>query len=168
MTPIEIARRAAAEHFAARPAAELLARYAARSDPEAFAGLLHQFGPLVLGTCRRVLGPSADADDAFQVVFLALARRAGSFRDSRALPAWLHRVALRVARKFLARRTSAGPLTADPADPADPFAEVAWKDLRRALDEELDRLPGRYRGPLILCWLDGLTQDEAADRLGCR
>src|SRR5262249_42022022 len=54
----------------------------------------------------------------------------------------------------------------EPADPADPFADVTWKDVRRVLDEELDRLPERYRGPVVLCWLNGLTQDEAAGRLG--
>src|SRR5262249_40101429 len=90
------------------PAAELLALSAARRDPEAFAGLVRRLGPLVMGPCRRVLGPSADAGAAFQAVFVALARRASSFRDGRALPAWLHRVSLRVARKALARRQTRG------------------------------------------------------------
>lgn len=88
----EIVRRAVAEQFAALPAAELLGRYAAQRDAEAFAGLVWQFGPLVYGVCRRVLGPAADADDAFQAVFLALARQASSLRDAAALPAWLHRL----------------------------------------------------------------------------
>jgi RNA polymerase sigma factor (sigma-70 family) len=167
-TPAEIARRAFTDHLAVRPAAELLSRYAANHDPEAFAGLVRQFGPMVLGTCRRVLGPGADADDAFQAVFLALARRADSFRDAGALPAWLHRVALRVARKAQARRAAnPTPVEApEPADPSDPLANVTWRDLRRVLDEELDALPEKLRGPVVLCWLDGLTQDEAADRLG--
>ncbi len=171
-TPTEIARRALADHLAALPSAELLARYAKKNDPEAFAGLVQQFGPLVLGVCRRVLGSAADADDAFQAVFLALARQAGSFRDARALPAWLHRVALRVARKAPARRAAESlrgltpPGSPEPVDPNDPFAGVAWKDLRRVLDEELDALPEKFRGPVVLCWLDGLTQDEAAGRLG--
>jgi RNA polymerase sigma factor (sigma-70 family) len=165
MTPPEIARRAVAEHLAARPAAELLAEFAAARDTDAFAALVHQFGPLVLGTCRRVLGPSADADDAFQGVFLALARHAARFRDAKALPAWLHRVSLRVALKLRRSRQPSVPLP-EPADPADPFADVTWKDVRRVLDEELDRLPEKYRGPMVLCWLNGLTQDEAAGRLG--
>ena len=63
MTTAEIARRALAEHTAARPAGELLSRFAAARDPEAFAGLVQQFGPMVLGVCRRVLGPTPDADD---------------------------------------------------------------------------------------------------------
>jgi RNA polymerase sigma factor (sigma-70 family) len=165
-TPVDIARRALADHLAALPAGELLARYARQRDPEAFAALVRQFGPLVLGVCRRVLGPSPDADDAFQAVFVALARRAGSFRDARALPAWLHRVAVRTARKTLARQGRTGPLPDAVPDDADSFADVVWKDVRHVLDEELDRLPERYRGPVVLCWLDGLTQDEAAGKLG--
>ncbi|MBA4065108.1 MAG: hypothetical protein C0501_15620 [Isosphaera sp.] len=165
-SPAEIARRALADHLAALPAGHLLNRYAASRDPEAFAGLVHQFGPLVLGTCRRVLGPSADADDAFQAVFLALSRQSESFRDAKALPAWLHRVALRVSRKALARRTPSAALPDAVADPADPFADVAWRDVRRVLDEEVDGLPEKYRGPVVLCWLDGLTRDEAAGKLG--
>ncbi|HUR54127.1 MAG TPA: sigma factor [Gemmataceae bacterium] len=85
MTPLEIARRAHADRVATRPAVELLSRYATPNDAEAFAGMVHQFGPMVLGTCRRVLGQAADADDAFQLVFLALARQAGTFRDPAAL-----------------------------------------------------------------------------------
>jgi RNA polymerase sigma factor (sigma-70 family) len=169
MTTAEIARRALAEHLAALPAGELLSRYASRRDPEAFAGLVHQFGPMVLGACRRVLGPTPDADDAFQAVFLALARQAGSFRDARALPAWLHRVAIRTSRKALSARRAIEPTPADatePADPADPFAGVAWRDARRVLDEEIDALAEKLRGPVVLCWLDGLTQDEAAGKLG--
>ena len=113
-----------------------------------------------------VLGSSPDADDAFQAVFITLARQAGSFRDAAALPAWLHRVALRVSRKALAHRHSVAAIPETVTDPADPFADVAWKDVRRVLDEELDALPEKFRGPIVLCWLDGLTQDEAASRLG--
>jgi RNA polymerase sigma factor (sigma-70 family) len=168
-TPADIARRALADHLAALPAAELLARYVRSRDAEAFAGLVRQFGPLVLGTCRRVLGLSPDADDVFQSVFLALARQAGSFRDSGALPAWLHRVALRTAHRARARRAAVAQPTSDvpePVDPSDPLANAAWRDVRRVLDEELDALPEKVRGAVVMCWLDGLTQDEAAVRLG--
>jgi len=168
-TPADIARRSLADHLAALPAAELLARYARSRDAEAFAGLVRQYGPMVLGTCRRVLGASPDADDAFQSVFLALARQAGSFRDSGALASWLHRVALRTAHKARTRRAAVAAPSADmpePVDPADPLANVAWRDVRRVLDEELDALPEKLRGAVVLCWLEGLTQDEAAARLG--
>jgi RNA polymerase sigma factor (sigma-70 family) len=166
--PLDLVRRAIAERCPTPPATELLSRYAGRRDPEAFAALVRQFGPLVLGVCRRVLGPSADADDAFQSVFLALARQAHTFRDAQALPAWLHRVALRTARKARARRAPhlSEATGGEPAGAADPLAEVAWRDVRRVLDEELDALPEKYRAPVVLCWLDGLTQDEAAGRLG--
>lgn len=162
--------RAIFHHFAAHSRnapsnSELLTRFAQRSDSDAFATLVQRFGPLVLGVCRRILGSSADADDAFQSVFLALARQAGSLRNARALPAWLHRVSLRTARKAFDRR-GRSELLSDVADPNDPFADVTWRDMRRVLDEELDALPEKLRGPVLLCWLDGLTQDEAAGQLG--
>lgn len=150
----------------AGPDAELLARYAADRDPEAFTELVRRFGPLVFGVCRRTLGPGPDADDAFQATFLALARSAGRVRHGVALPAWLHRVAVRTAGKARSRRQTVVPL-AEVADRDDPFAEVTWREVRRLLDAELDRLPERYRGPVVLCLLDGLTRDEAARRLGC-
>ena len=165
MNPLRTARRFFTSQARTVPDSDLLARFVAGADAEAFALLVRRFGPLVLGTCRRVLGPT-DADDAFQAVFLTFARRAGTIRDAAALPAWLHRVSLRIARKALARRPHVAPLPEAVADPADPFAEMLWKDVRRVLDEELDRLPQTYRGPVVLCWLEGLTQDEAATRLG--
>jgi RNA polymerase sigma factor (sigma-70 family) len=149
-----------------RTDAELLTGYATGADGRAFAALVRRHGPVVLAVCRRALG-GPDADDAFQAVFLQLARRAGTLRDPRALPAWLHRVAVRVARRALARRRPTAPLPGDLADPADPLGGVIWRDLRRVLDEELDRLPERLRAPLVLCLLDGLPRDEAAARLGC-
>lgn len=145
-SPTEIARLALAESFAALPTEELLRRYSTQRDAQAFAALVHQFGPLVLGVCRRVLGPSPEAEDSFQAVFLTLARQAGSFRDARALPAWLHRVALRVSRKTLGRRGRHASLPDSIADPTDPFADAAWRDVRRVLDEELDAVPSSCAG----------------------
>jgi RNA polymerase sigma factor (sigma-70 family) len=139
--------------------AELLARFSATKDGEAFALLVRRHGPMVLGVCRR--GASETADDAFQATFMALARQAGRVREC--LPGWLHRVATRISRRCAKRPMSSLPET---ADAADPFAEVEWKDLRVALDVELAALPSRLRIPLILCYLDGLTRDEAASRLG--
>jgi RNA polymerase sigma factor (sigma-70 family) len=147
--------------------ADLLGRFADDNDPDAFAALVRRHGPVVLAVCRRVLAHGPDAEDAFQAAFLVLARKAASVRGRVALPAWLHRVTLRVARRALFRRRPAEALGTDPRDPADPFAEVAWKDVRRVLDEELDRLPEKYRGPVVLCFLDGCTRDEAAGRLRC-
>jgi RNA polymerase sigma factor (sigma-70 family) len=143
-----------------------LRRYVEGRDPEAFALLVRRHGPMVLGVCRRVLGAAADVEDAFQATFLSLARRAGAVRDAGRLGAWLHRVALRTARKARARRRAPAGEAAEPMVSADPADAVAWGEVRQGLDEELDRLPERLRAPLVLCYLDGLTRDEAARRLG--
>lgn len=148
-----------------RTDADLLREYLTGDRERAFAALVRRHGPVVLAVCRRALGNAPDADDAFQAVFLRLARRGGSISDARALPAWLHRVAVRVSHRALARRRPT-PVPPDVADPADPLGGVLWRDLRRVLDEEIDRLPARLRAPVLLCLLDGLTRDEAAARLG--
>jgi RNA polymerase sigma factor (sigma-70 family) len=145
--------------------AEILGRYQA-GERDAFAALVHRHGPMVFGVCRRVLGRSADADDAFQATFLALIRNPFGVRNPNALPAWLHRVALRTSRKALARRKPIQPADAGKASAElCPAEQAVWADVRRALDEELNRLPTRFRGPLVLCYLDGATRDEAAARL---
>lgn len=143
--------------------AELLARFAARRDEDAFAHLLRRHGPMVLAVCRRALGPTPDADDAFQATFVALARRAGRVSDN--VPGWLFRVAVRSSRRAL-QRTDRAVAAADRADPSDDLARLEWGEVRRLLDDELNRLPDRWRSPLVLCYLDGLTRDEAARRLG--
>ena len=146
-------------------AADLLARFVARRDEAAFAALVARHGPMVLATCRRLLPAGDDADDAFQATFLVLARRAGSVRAERLAP-WLHGVARRVAgraRAVAARRR--GREGGDLPDVADP-PPGAGPDLRAVIDEELARLPEKYRAPLVLCYLDGLTHLEAADQLG--
>ncbi len=149
-----------------RPDSELLSQYTLRGDQDAFAQLVRRHGPVVLAACRRVLGPTSDADDAFQTTFLALARHASSVRGAAALPAWLHRTAFRAALRARSRRPATVPLPADVPNRDDPLAEVAWRDVRVLLDEELDRLPEKFRAPVLLCLLGGLARDEAADRLG--
>jgi RNA polymerase sigma factor (sigma-70 family) len=148
--------------------AELLHRYRVRGDQSAFAELLRRHGPMVLGVCRRVLGRLPDAEDAFQATFVVLARRAGSLRQPEALAAWLHGVAVRTARAARRRRPRpTAPLPAACTDRSEGPAEAAsWGEVRRVLDEELGRLPARCRAVLVLCYLDGLTRDEAAQRLG--
>jgi RNA polymerase sigma factor (sigma-70 family) len=152
------------------PDVVLLERYVRARDEAAFAALVERHGPLVLGVCRRVLGDAHAAEDAFQASFLVLARRAGGVRRGDSLAAWLHGVALRVARKARAaryRRPRLSPLASDAADPrADPLAEVSARELLTALDEEVRRLPEVYRLPVILCCLEGKTQPEAARQLG--
>ena len=151
--------------LAARPAADvdLVGRYL-QGNPAALEAMVRRHGPAVLSVCRRMLGPGADADDAFQATFLTLTLRARSIRNPAALGAWLHGVAVRCCRKALGRR--ARPPAGDVAGRSDPFAEVAWRELRGLLDEEMNRLPATLRAPLILCLVESRARDEAARSLG--
>jgi RNA polymerase sigma factor (sigma-70 family) len=150
----------------------LLDRFITDKDETAFARLVDRHGPLVFHVCRRVLGDVHDAEDAFQAAFLVLARKANSVRPREALPAWLHGVAHRVALKARSARIRrlrlAEPLAVPPAtDPrADPLAELSARDLLSIVDEEVRRLPDVYRLPVILCCLEGRSQEEAARQLG--
>ena len=147
--------------------AELLGRFAQRRDEAAFAALVAHHGPMVLATCRRILPNGADADDAFQATFLVLARRAGAIGSPDRLAPWLHGVARRVsvrARSATARRRAVEREAPGEVAVAPPPADDA-PDLRAVLDEELARLPEKYRAPLVLCYLEGLTHDQAAGLL---
>jgi RNA polymerase sigma factor (sigma-70 family) len=163
--PRTAARLASVLRVAAGPSADvdLVGRYL-QGDPAALEVMVRRHGPAVLGVCRRMLGSGADADDAFQATFLTLTLRARSIRKPAALGAWLHGVAVRCCRKALGRR--ARPPGGDVAGRSDPFAEVAWRELRGLLDEELTRLPATLRAPLILCLIESLARDEAARSLG--
>ncbi len=147
---------------------ELLSRFASARDGDAFAGLLARHGPMVLGLCRRVLGDAHDAEDAFQATFLALAQKAASIRRPESLAAWLHSTALRLALKArqAAARQQARPVRATPRPSCSPLDELSARELLAVLDEELQRLPEIYQLPLILCCTEGLSQEEAARRLG--
>ncbi len=148
---------------------ELLRRFVAAREEAAFAGLVRRHGAMVLGVCRRVLDDAHDAEDAFQATFLVLARRAAAVRKRESLASWLYGVAYRVSRKAraaAAHRSRVGNLLVDPASTADPVAEAAWRELRPVIDEELSRLPEKYRAPLVLCYLEGKTNEEAARLLG--
>jgi DNA-directed RNA polymerase specialized sigma24 family protein len=134
--------------------AELLARFIRREDAvaseAAFATLVSRHGPMVLGVCRRMLGDDHAAADAFQAVFLILARKAPTVRVDDSLGRWLHGVSVRVARRarIMARaeRRRFRPLDGlEPADESAPVDPRCPDDLRAAIDEEIARLPGRYR-----------------------
>ena len=146
--------------------AGLLGRFLERADADAFAELVRRYGPLVLGVCRRVLGNGPDADDAFQAAFLVLARRAGSVRNARSVGSWLFGVArfaaLRARDKDRRRREHEAQAARAPRAGTAPDA-----DLLAAVDEELLRLPKRYRAPLVACFLQGRTQEDAARQMGC-
>ena len=145
---------------------QLLDRFAVRRDGAAFEALVARHGPMVLATCRGVLKDSHAAEDAFQATFLALARKAGSLRSGKALGSWLHRVARRVsveANIAAARRRGreAPGLTTEPLDRRAAPLDEDWP----ILHEEIDRLPERYRAPIVLCYLEGMTHEQAAGHL---
>ena len=157
------------ESVVGQPTSRLVERFAATGDERAFAALVARHGPMVLATCRRLLANPADADDAFQATFLVLARRAASVGDSERLAPWLHGVAARVASRCRRgadrrRRIEAIPARRGDDPPLAPPPDEGF-ELRAVLDEELARLPSKFRDPLILCYLDGLTSDEAARQL---
>ncbi|MCI0685400.1 MAG: sigma-70 family RNA polymerase sigma factor, partial [Gemmataceae bacterium] len=160
-------RHLAAPADTSRLDAELIERFVAAHDGAAFARLVERHGPLVLGVCRRVLHNHHDAEDAFQATFLVLARKARHIRQRNALAGWLYKVAYHLAVKLRAsverRRQAEGQPSARPAPAED---QITWGDLRMVLDEELERLPEKYRAPLLLCCLAGRTRDEAAEQLG--
>jgi RNA polymerase sigma factor (sigma-70 family) len=147
---------------------ELLERFIDGKDEAAFTVLIERHGPMVFGVCRRVLPNYHDAEDACQATFLVLPRKAAAIRNRQSLGSWLHGVAYRAAGNL--KRTHARRLSrercADASVPRDPAAEVTWREVQGILDDELQRLPDRYRTPLILCCLECLTRDEAARQLG--
>ena len=141
---------------------DLLARYAATGDGPAFTELVRRHGGLVWAVCRRQLREPADAEDAFQATFLVLAAKPHAVRRAESLGAWLHGTAWRVAGRVRRRRGRTHPPVDPPARPDDP----SLRDALAALDEELLRLPAKYRRPLTACYLLDRTQDEAAADLG--
>src|SRR5262249_12197058 len=145
----------------------LLQRFVAQRDEAAFELLLRRHGPMVRAVCRRLLRHTHDAEDAFQATFLALVRKAGGIRG--ALSGWLYRVAYRSAlrlRGVVARLPAVGATSPEPPAP-EADTDLLWRDLRPVLDEEVNRLPARYSLPVILCYLQGLTYEQASRELGC-
>src|SRR5262245_842927 len=147
----------------------LLGRFAQDRDQQAFAEVVARHGPLVRGVCRRLLHDRAAAEDVFQATFLVLAKKAGS-RWHASVGPWLYAVAVRLCRKASARRPAASvdpdTLLRIPAPAEAPDARLEQEETRGVLEEELARLPEGLRGPLVLCYLQGLTRDEAARQLG--
>jgi RNA polymerase sigma factor (sigma-70 family) len=147
----------------------LLARFAQSRDEAAFAILVRRHGPMVLGVCRRILQDAHAAEDAFQATFLLLARKAASLTRPERLGSWLHGVARRTATRARVetarRRARESRVSRAEAVPAD--EDIVWRDLRPVLDEEVERLPPRYRLPFVLCYLQGRTNAEAASVVGC-
>jgi serpin B len=145
----------------------LLERFAASRDESAFEALLERHGPMVWNVCQRVLANPSGAEDAFQATFLVLVRKAKSIAKRDSVGSWLHGVAYRIAldaRARAARRTRQSPRPTTPAE--EPPEATARSEVRQILDAELGWLPEKYRAPLVLCYLEGKTNDEAADLLG--
>jgi RNA polymerase sigma-70 factor (ECF subfamily) len=147
---------------------QLLKRFARYHDQGAFAALVKRHGPMVFAVCRRVLHNGHDADDAFQATFMVLVRKAGSLTRPELLGNWLYGVAYRVAVK--ARCNALRRCEYERRSPAmstvDPMLEVTGREMRSVLDAEMSHLPEKYRAPLILCYLEGKTNEEAARLLG--
>ncbi len=148
--------------------AELLERFRAGSDATAFEAIVRRHGERVLAACHKVL-TAADVEDAFQATFLVLLRESHGIRKQQALGAWLYGVAHRVAlqaRSRAARRARAEARQTQSVAEAAP--DLGWREACAILHQELDRLPDIYRLPLLLCYLEGKSRDEAAEQLGVR
>jgi RNA polymerase sigma factor (sigma-70 family) len=164
-----VRRLAAAAGCAGRADAELVERFVLHHEEAAFETLLKRHGPMVLGVCRRLLAGSADVEDAFQATFLVLARRAASITQRELVGPWLYRVAYHIALKARAavarrRMREREVATMNPTTAATPDE---LPDLRAVIDEEVQRLPAKYRLPIVLCYLEGATNEEAARKLRC-
>jgi RNA polymerase sigma factor (sigma-70 family) len=145
---------------------QLVEQFARYREEEAFEALLHRHGPLVFSVCRRMLFDLQDAEDAFQATFLVFARKAGSITDRSLLSNWLYGVAFRVAsrvrknglrRQALERQAGIAEF-AEEEKPLD-------TELAALLHEEVQRLPDKYRGPVVLCYVEGKSNEEAAGQL---
>ena len=157
---------------------QLLDRFATSRDESAFEALVERHGPMVLGVCRQLLRDPNDVDDAFQATFLVLVRKAGTLRQKELLGNWLYGVAYRVAlraRSLEAGRTCQGAWHVDVNNLGDnsgsEHSETVCDSVVRSeqfplIHEEVNRLPQKYRSPVLLCYFEGLTHDEAAVKLG--
>lgn len=147
---------------------QLLGRFFAERDEAAFNVLLQRHGPMVWSVCMRVLHGSHQAEDVFQATFLTLARKPGSIQKQESIASWLYGVAFRLARQVRSREMRRPiPGQASMEDPGqDPVRHADCKEVLGVLDEELSRLGEQHRLPLVLCFLEGMTRDEAAEHLG--
>jgi RNA polymerase sigma-70 factor (ECF subfamily) len=149
--------------------AEFLRLFATTRSEAAFEALVRRHGPMVEGVCRRILGEVHSAEDAFQAVFMILVRKSASIRRPELLANWLYGVACRIARKAKisalrkeSRERRAGRMPTQEQQ----LLDLEWAELKAVLDEELSQLPEKYRAPLVLCYLCGQTNAQAAAQLG--
>jgi RNA polymerase sigma factor (sigma-70 family) len=166
---LQIIRWVCAGEACELPDRELLERYAAHKDGDAFAHLVKRHGPMVFGVSRRLLGDTHEVEDVFQATFLVLVRRIGSIRRRQSVGSWLYgvaqRLALRARHQTAARRRlerEAVPMQSPPVRD-----ELSLQEVRAVLDEEMGLLPEKYRAPLVLCYLEGHSHEQVARELGC-
>jgi RNA polymerase sigma factor (sigma-70 family) len=157
-----------ADEAAELPDVELVGRFVDRRDEAAFTALVRRYGPLVFGVCQRILRHEQDAEDAFQATFIVFARDAASVQRGGAVGNWLYGVARNVARKARANRLRREVKERAAADRRPREAlPIAPDDLPEIIDGELGALPHKYRTPIVLCDLLGLTTEQAAAEVGC-
>jgi RNA polymerase sigma factor (sigma-70 family) len=160
-----LARGMDAEMLGQESDRQLAERALADGDAAALQAIVHRHGAMVYRVCWRVLQHTQDTEDAFQATFLVLAQKLCTVRKHASLASWLHGVAYRVSVRARQqanarrRRESRASLSVMMPD------EVTWKELRASLDAALSQLPDKWRLPLVLCYLEGRTQEEAAKRL---
>jgi RNA polymerase sigma factor (sigma-70 family) len=139
-----------------------------QNDASGFRALVARHGPMVIRVCRSILRDPHDAEDAFQLTFMVLIQKGVTINSPEALGRWLcgvaYKTAVRVRRRGSRRRTHERPWIQEPAD--DRCGEIVDQDLLSLVREELGRLPEKYRSPLVLCYFEGLTHEEAAEHLG--
>jgi RNA polymerase sigma factor (sigma-70 family) len=147
---------------------QLLERFLTGREEAAFEALVRRHGRMVLGVCQRILHNSHDAEDAFQATFLVLVRKGASVRPRDLVGNWLYGVAYRTAleAKAAAARRRIREREASAMPRGETTADAGWQELRPLLDQELNRLPDRYRAAIVLCDLEGYSRHEAARRLG--
>src|SRR6516162_11542725 len=149
--------------------AELLDGFCLRREETLFAALMRRHGAMVLGVARRVLTSTQDAEDVFQATFLLLARKAGQIRKHRSIAGWLYEVARRLSLKSRAQSVSRSKRERIVASMPNNSTNVgtARSELHEVLDQALLQLPEKYRSVLVLCYLEGRTQEEVAKLLAC-
>jgi RNA polymerase sigma factor (sigma-70 family) len=153
------------------PDGALLRRFATDREEAAFTELVRRHGRSVLAVCTRVLGDPDVARDASQATFVALARRAAGLDARGPLTGWLYRVAYRMALRYRTaaarqRRLERAASATHSRDADDIFVGIEEEEVWQVLREELQRLPEKYRVPLVLCYLDGRTHAEVARAVG--
>ena len=155
-----------ADSLAALSDPDLLALFRRDRDPAAFEAIVHRHGPRVLAACRKVLADPADIDDSFQATFLVLMRHPARVRKPLSLGSWLYGVAHRIALKAIATRQRRTVIESRAKPQVHAAPDLSWREACIILHEELNQLPDTYRHPLMLCYLEGMSRDEAAAQLG--